>query len=59
MTPPLVPNNDLFLVNFTITLMGYGAGLSALMAVTAALMLLVHAVLIIGFSLYLLVRNRV
>ncbi len=56
---PLVPNKDLLFANFAITLIGNGEGLSALLAVTAALMLLIHAALIAGFSLFSLFGNRV
>lgn len=56
---PLVPNKDLLFANFAITLIGNGEGLSALLAVTAALTLLIHAALIAGFSLFSLFRNRV
>jgi len=56
---PLVPNKDLLFANFAITLIGYSNDLSALMAVTAALTLLVHAVLVAVFSLLSLFGNRV
>ncbi len=56
---PLVPNKDLLFANFAITLIGTGGGLSALLAVTAALTLLVHAALVAGFGLLSLFRNRV
>lgn len=56
---PLVPNKDLLFANFAITLIGNGHGLSALLAVTAALTLLIHAVLMAMFSLVSLFRNRV
>lgn len=56
---PLVPNKDLLFANFAITLIGTGSGLSAVLAATAALTLLVHAALIAVFSLFSLFRNRV
>lgn len=56
---PLVPNKDLLFANFGITLLGNGDGLSALLAVTAALTLLIHAALIAVFGLLSLFRNRV
>ncbi len=55
---PLVPNKDLLFANFAISLIGQGEGLSAVVAVTAALTLLIHAVLVGVFSLFSLVRNR-
>ncbi len=56
---PLVPNKDLLFANFAISLIGHGESLSAVVAVTAALTLLMHAALMAIFSLYSLVRNRV
>ncbi|OYY70244.1 hypothetical protein [Sphingomonas sp. 28-63-12] len=56
---PFVPNKDLLFANFAITLVGHSDGLSALVAVTAALTLLVHAALIVVFGLFSLFRNRV
>lgn len=56
---PLVPNKDLLFANFAITLIGNEGGLSALVAVTAALTLLIHTVLIAVFSLFSLFGNRV
>lgn len=56
---PLVPNKDLLFANFAITLIGTGSELSAVLAATAALTLLVHAALIAVFSLFSLFRNRV
>ncbi|MEO8375513.1 MAG: hypothetical protein ABI471_09825 [Sphingomonas bacterium] len=55
---PLVPNKDLLFANFTILLIGENAALSELMAMTAALVLLVHIVLIGSFSLYGLLRTK-
>ncbi|OYX39292.1 MULTISPECIES: hypothetical protein [unclassified Sphingomonas] len=56
---PLVPNKDLLFANFAIALIGYDNGLSALLAVTAGITLLIHAGLIAMFSLFSLIRNRV
>jgi hypothetical protein len=55
---PLVPNKDLLFANFAIILIGQDAALSELMAMTAALVLLVHMVLIGSFSLYGLLRTK-
>ena len=55
---PLVPNKDLLFANITIILIGQDAALSELMAMTAALVLLVHVVLIGSFSLYGLLRTK-
>lgn len=54
---PLVPNKDLLFANFAIILIGQDAALSALVAFTAALTLLVHVVLIALFGVIGLVRN--
>lgn len=54
---PLVPNKDLLFANFTILFVGQGAGLSSLVAVTAAFTLLIHLVLIVAFGLYSLIRK--
>jgi hypothetical protein len=55
---PLVPNKDLLFANFAIILIGQDAELSELMAMTAALVLLVHVILIGSFSLYGLLRTK-
>jgi hypothetical protein len=55
---PLVPNKDLLFANFAIILIGQDAALSELMAMTAAMVLLVHVVLVVSFSLYGLLRKR-
>ena len=55
---PLVPNKDLLFANFAIILIGQDAALSELMAMTAALVLLVHIVLIGSFSLHGLLRTK-
>lgn len=49
---PLVPNKDLLFANFTILVIGQNHALSELVAFTAALMLIVHVVLIIIFGLH-------
>lgn len=56
---PLVPNKDLLFANFAILFIGQDQALSNLIALTAALTLLVHVILIGGFSLYSLLRNRI
>ena len=55
---PLVPNKDLLFANFAIILIGQDAALSELMAMTAALVLLVHVILIGTFSLHGLLRTK-
>jgi len=55
---PLVPNKDLLFANFAIMLIGQGDALSELMAFTAALTLLMHVVLIGGFSAQALLKGR-
>ena len=55
---PLVPNKDLLFANFAIILIGQDAALSELMAMTAALVLLVHIVLVGSFSLHGLLRTK-
>lgn len=47
---PLVPNKDLLFANFAILMIGQDHALSGMIAFTAALTLLVHAVLIGAFS---------
>lgn len=54
---PFVPNKDLLFANFAIILIGQGAALSDLMAFVAALTLLIHVVLIVGFALLGLVKK--
>lgn len=49
---PLLPNKDLIFANVAILLIGRGDALASLIALTAALILLVHVVLIAGFSLH-------
>ena len=49
---PLLPNKDLIFANVAILLIGRGDALASLIALTAALILLVHVVLIVGFSLH-------
>lgn len=55
---PLVPNKDLLFASFAIYLIGEDTALSDLMAMSAALVLLVHVVLVVSFSLYGLLRKR-
>ena len=55
---PLVPNKDLLFANLAIILIGQDAALSELMAMTGALVLLVHIVLLGSFSLYGLLRTK-
>ncbi|MEG3177889.1 hypothetical protein U1872_16735 [Sphingomonas sp. RB3P16] len=55
---PLVPNKDLLFATFATLLIGQDAELSVLIAVTAALPLLVHVVLIAIFGLVGLVRKN-
>ncbi|MFA6123174.1 MAG: hypothetical protein WCS75_06155 [Sphingomonas sp.] len=55
---PLVPNKDLLFATFATLLIGQDAALSVLIAVTAALPLLVHVVLIAIFGLVDLVRKN-
>ena len=57
---PLLPNKDLLFANFAILMIGQDQALSELIAFTAAAVLLLHAVLVLGFSLYhLATRKRV
>lgn len=55
---PLVPNKDLLFATFATLLIGQDAELSVLIAVTAALPLLVHVVLVAIFGLVGLVRKK-
>jgi hypothetical protein len=54
---PLVPNKDLLFATFATLLIGQDAQLSVLIAVTAALPLLVHVVLVALFGLVDLIRK--
>ena len=54
---PLVPNKDLLFANFAILFVGQSAGLSSLVAVTAAFTLLIHLVPIVVFGLLSLIRK--
>ena len=54
---PLVPNKDLLFATFATLLIGQDAALSVLIAVTAALPLLVHVVLVAIFGLVGLTRK--
>jgi hypothetical protein len=56
---PLVPNKELVFASFAILLIGPGNALSELLAVFAALTLLAHVALIIGFSIHSLTRKPV
>jgi hypothetical protein len=56
---PLVPNKDLLFANFAILLIGQDHALSAMIAFTSALTLLVHIALIGGFSLHHVLFRRV
>ncbi len=56
---PLLPNKDLLFANFAILMIGEDQALSELIAFTAAAVLLVHALLILGFGLHhLATRTR-
>ncbi|MCW3837198.1 hypothetical protein ACFQ1E_14540 [Sphingomonas canadensis] len=55
---PLVPNKELLFASFAMLLLGQDAILSELTAVIAALTLLVHVVLMIGFSIRGLIKGR-
>ena len=54
---PLVPNKDLLFANFTVLLVGEGAGVSAVVAITAAFTLVLHLALTVAFGLQALVRK--
>jgi len=56
---PLVPNKDLLFANFAILLIGQGEALANLMAVTAALTILVHVVMVAVFGVADLIRKQV
>ncbi|WP_246848045.1 MULTISPECIES: hypothetical protein [Sphingomonas] len=55
---PLLPNKDLLFANFAILMIGQDQQLSELIAFTAAAVLLVHAVLIVGFAVESLVMRK-
>ena len=55
---PLLPNKDLLFANFAILMIGQDQALSELIAFTAAAVLLVHAVLVLGFSLHHLATRK-
>lgn len=55
---PLLPNKDLLFANFAILMIGQDQQLSELIAFTAAAVLLVHAILIVGFAIESLVRRK-
>jgi hypothetical protein len=56
---PLVPNKDLLFANFAIILIGQGEALSELVALTAAMALVLHVILIAAFGLHALTtRDR-
>lgn len=55
---PLVPNKDLLFANFAILLIGQGQQTANLVAVTAALTLVVHVVLMAVFGVLDVLRNR-
>ncbi|MGP7795831.1 hypothetical protein [Sphingomonas sp. CLY1604] len=55
---PLLPNKDLLFANFAILMIGEDQALSELIAFTAAAVLLVHALLILGFGLHHLATRK-
>ena len=55
---PLVPNKDLLFANFAILLIGRDESLSALIAFSAGLILLIHIVVLIGFGIAALASRR-
>lgn len=55
---PLVPNKDLLFANFAILLIGQDKALSAMIAGTSALTLLVHVLLIVVFGVHHLATRR-
>ncbi len=55
---PLLPNKDLLFANVAILMIGEGQALSELIAFTAAAVLLVHALLVVGFGLHYLATRR-
>ncbi|MBA4047703.1 MAG: hypothetical protein C0476_04090 [Sphingomonas sp.] len=54
---PLVPNKDLLFANFTVLLVGQDAGVSAVVAITAAFTLVLHLLLTLVFGLHALMRK--
>jgi hypothetical protein len=54
---PLVPNKDLLFANFAIAVIGQDQALSDLVALTAALFLVTHVVLIAAFGIAALVKK--
>ncbi len=54
---PLVPNKDLLFANFTVLLVGQDAGVSAVVAITAAFTLVLHLALTLVFGLQALMRK--
>ena len=56
---PLLPNKDLLFANFAILFIGQEGALSELIAFSAAAVLLVHVILIVGFGLYGLATRSV
>lgn len=54
---PFVPSKDLLFAGFAILLIGQGEALSEMLSFMAALTLLLHAILIAGFSLLGIVRK--
>ncbi len=55
---PLVPNKDLLFANFAILVIGHDQSLSALVAFSAGLTLLIHVVVLIGFGIVALANRR-
>jgi hypothetical protein len=55
---PLLPNKDLLFANFAILMIGEDQALSALIAFTAAAVLLVHVLLIAGFGVHHLLTRK-
>ena len=55
---PLLPNKDLLFANFAILMIGEDQALSELIAFTAAAVLLIHAVLVVGFGLHHLATGK-
>jgi hypothetical protein len=55
---PLVPNKDLLFANFAILVIGQDQALSAMIAFTSALTLLVHVLLIAGFGVHHVLDRR-
>jgi hypothetical protein len=49
---PLVPSKDLLFANLAILLIGHGSALSALIAFTSALTLVVHLLLLAAFGIH-------